>query len=189
MPGNMGNRKCRQFKNMRHHRMTSIICRRLMPPPDGRGKAGKVASAQPMKTNASRIVRWIDLGCPIDLVYDPEHPTAHNGGWLADDNRPTLALAQPAAGKNASLDRILLGTHDYQTGVDQQSLSVVADFAVNDIPAGENLAKHFRPASPSVWELKLAEPIDQLTSGNVTVSVKDKQGNTTVVARRFSVGK
>ena len=39
------------------------------------------------------LVRWIDLGCPIDLDYDPENPKANGYGWMLDDKRPTLTLA------------------------------------------------------------------------------------------------
>jgi hypothetical protein len=64
---------------------------------------------------------------------------------------------------------------------------VEADFAVDGSPAGENLAKRFRPVSPGVWELSLAKPITMLKAGRLVVSVADKQGNVTKVERRFSV--
>ena len=133
-------------------------------------------------------MRWIDLGCPIDLTYDPAKPQGASTGWALDDQRPTLTLALPKAVANAAFDRILVGMHDTGTGLDAATLSITADIAVNGTAAGENLAEHFKPLSPGVWELKLAQPVAELTKGTLTVSVKDKQGNTTRVERVFSVG-
>ena len=78
-----------------------------MPPPEA-VKAGKV---QPLSDEDRRtLVRWIDLGCPIDLAYDPKEPAKPGPGWLLDDQRPTVALASPKAGANGPLDRILVET-------------------------------------------------------------------------------
>jgi mono/diheme cytochrome c family protein len=154
-----------------------------MPPP--------IASmGQPLTDEDRRtIVRWIDLGCPIDLDYDPTHPDKPGRGWMLDDQRPTLTVTLPAPGKNAELSRILIGMHDYGSGLDPASLRVEADFAVDGSPAGEDLAKRFRPVSQGVWELKLSKPIANLKAGRLVVSVVDRQGNVTQVERRFSVGK
>ena len=65
---------------------------------------------------------------------------------------------------------------------------MTADFALADGAAGENLAAKFKPAAPGVWELKLDKPITALPKGKLTVSVKDRQGNVTVIERTFSVG-
>jgi hypothetical protein len=78
--------------------------------------------------------------------------------------------------------------HDYGTGLDENSLEVVADFPVDDVPAGENLAKKFKALTDYRWELQLTRPIAQLAKGKLTVSVKDKQGNTSCIERTFSVG-
>jgi hypothetical protein len=77
--------------------------------------------------------------------------------------------------------------HDYYTGLDADSFSVTADFAIDGVPAGENLAKRFQARGNGVWELALAKPLDSLTRGKLTVSVKDRQGNITKVERTFSV--
>jgi hypothetical protein len=106
---------------------------------------------------------------------------------MLDDQRPTLTVTLPGPSKNAELARILIGMHDYGSGLDLASLRVEADFPVDGSPAGENLAKRFRPASPGVWELKLGEPLAGLKAGRLDVSVADKQGNVTKVDRRFSV--
>ena len=157
-----------------------------MPPPEA-VKAGKV---KPLSDEDRRtLVRWIDLGCPIDLDYDPKNPEARGHGWMLDDNRPTLALTYPRAGANAELSRLLVGTHDYGTGLDRDSFTVVADFEVEDVPAGQNLAARFAERSQGVWELKLSRSLTALPKGTLTVSVKARQGNLTRIVRTFSVGK
>jgi hypothetical protein len=155
-----------------------------MPPPEA-VKAGKV---KPLSDEDKfTLVRWIDLGCPIDLPSDPKEKEDRGGGWHLDDQRPTLALTEPQAGKNGPLSRILIGLHDCGTGLDMGSLSILADFDLDGVKAGDNLASKFKPASPGVWELKLPTPITQLASGRLTISVKDRQGNATRIERTFSV--
>jgi hypothetical protein len=134
-------------------------------------------------------VRWIDLGCPIDLTFDPQQPAKRGvNGWLVDDQRPTLTLAFPRAGVNVEpVSRFLVGMSDYDTGLDTDSFSVVADFAVDGIPAGENLAGKFQALPGSRWELALAQPIRDLARGNLTLSIRDRWGNETRLRRTFSV--
>jgi hypothetical protein len=149
---------------------------------------GRIIKVPPL-TDEDRftIVRWIDLGCPIDLDYDPREPEVHHFGWMLDDNRPILTITLPQPGWNRALDRILIGMHDYYTGIDPQSFVVTADFAVNAIPPGKNLAPQFKASSQGVWELKLTRPIENLPLGRLTVSVKDKEGNTTRIERTIKV--
>jgi hypothetical protein len=116
------------------------------------------------------IVRWIDLGCPIDL--DPKY------GWMLDDQRPTLSLF---LGK-PPLERMVIGMYDYG-GLDEKSLSVTAAFAVNGLAAGTNLAPGFKNTSPGVWELPLRTAVNP--RGKLVVSVQDKQGNTSRIERTF----
>jgi hypothetical protein len=77
--------------------------------------------------------------------------------------------------------------HDYGSGIDRDSFRVVADFAVDDVGAGENLAARFKEKSQGVWELKLSKPITRLERGLLTVSVADRQGNVSRIERTFSV--
>jgi hypothetical protein len=65
---------------------------------------------------------------------------------------------------------------------------VVADFAVDGVEPGKNLAGKFKALSEGRWELSLSKLITDLPRGKLTVSVKDRQGNTTRVERTFSVG-
>lgn len=157
-----------------------------MPPPNA-VKAGKV---QPLTDEDRRtITRWIDLGCPIDLDYDSKNPDKTGYGWMLDDQRPTLTVTSPAIGKNAELSRILIGMHDYGSGLDMDTFQVEADFAIDEMKAGEPLAKKFKPLSPGVRELKITKPITELKAGWLYVSIADKQGNVTKIERRFSVRK
>jgi hypothetical protein len=156
-----------------------------MPPPEA-VKAGKV---KPLTDEDRRtLVRWIDLGCPIDLDYDPARPDVQTG-WMADRTLPALTVTAPQAGVNAGpLSHLLVGMHDAYSGLDPASFRVVADFAVDGIPAGTDLAPKFRPKSLGIWELPLNASIKELPKGKLTVSVQDRQGNRTEVARTFSVG-
>ncbi len=142
------------------------------------------------------LVRWIDLGCPIDLDFDSSSPRPlgegsgvreRGNGWLQDDNRPTLTLTYPHGGVNAELTRLLVGMHDYDSGLDMKTFRVSADFELDGIPAGQNLASRFQPKSPGVWEWKLPRSVTKLALGNIEVSVRDNQGNVSHIERSFSV--
>jgi hypothetical protein len=166
-----------------------------MPPPEAvagtyKGPDGKPIKVAPLSDEDRRtIVRWIDLGCPIDLdpQYDPKDPNSRSFGWMGDDQRPTLTMIYPAAGRNAPLSRILVGMADAYTGLDMTSFQVTADFAIDGVPAGQDLASKFKALSEGRWELKLTTPIAELPKGKLTVSVKDRQGNVSRIERTFSV--
>lgn len=152
-----------------------------MPPPEA-VKAGKVKSLS--DEDRRTLVRWIDLGCPIDLDYDPSQPERRGHGWMCDDNRPILTLVEPQARPSKLISRLLIGMHDYYSGLDQASFSVTADFPLAGHAAGEDLAAYFKPAAKGVWELPLAMPT-KLPAGNLVVSVKDRQGNIARIERRL----
>jgi len=157
----------------------------VMPPPEA-VKEGKV---QPLTDEDRRtILRWIDLGCPIDHDFDSRQPEKRGLGWMLDDQRPTLTLTYPQAGANESLTRILVGMYDYDTGLDMDSFTVVADFAIEGVASGENVAKKFKALSDGRWELTLSKPLTGLARNKLTVSIKDRQGNTTRLERTFSAG-
>jgi hypothetical protein len=154
-----------------------------MPPPEA-VKEGKVP---PLSDEDRRvIVRWIDLGCPIDLDYDPADPSRRGYGWMCDDNRPVLALAEPKASVSGPVSRVLIGMHDYYSGLDMASFTVIADFPLAGHAAGANLAPHFQLLTKGVWELKLPQPLPRVAGGNLVVSVKDRQGNIARIDRRLS---
>jgi hypothetical protein len=158
----------------------------IMPPPAA-VKAGKV---EPLSEEDRRTIhRWIDLGCPIDLAFDPANPAEARAGsgWMDDETRPALTLTWPRAGPNKRLDRILFGAYDYYTGVDKESLTVTADFEIAGAVAGENLATRFEHVGEGVYQWKLDQPISKLPRRILTISVKDHQGNVTRIERSFWV--
>jgi hypothetical protein len=146
------------------------------PPPDGKVPA---LTDEEKRT----FVRWIDLGCPIDLDFDSAKPQAAGYGWMLDDNRPTLAVTEPRPNANAPLTRILVGMHDYYTGLDMKSFTATADFAIDGVMPGENLAPRFKTTSQGVWEYRLTTPIKTLDRGVLTISVRDHGGNVTRIVR------
>ncbi len=158
----------------------------VMPPPDA-VQQGKV---EPLSDeDRLTIVRWIDLGCPLDLDYNPARPKRLGYGYAGDDQRPTLTLTYPQPNHNDKLDKIVIGMHDYGTGLWEQTFKVTADFEVNGLKAGENLAPKFKSSSSGVWELTLDKPLTKLESGLLKVTIYDGQGNKSEIRRRFSIGK
>ncbi len=133
------------------------------------------------------IARWIDLGCPIDLDYDPEHPQSMGFGWMLDDQRPTLTLTLPRAGSNSAIDRIVIGMQDSGSGLDLRRFRVTANFAIDGISAGENLASQFQSTDRGIWQWKLKKTVQNLTSGRLTIEVADKQGNVTRIERSIQI--
>ena len=157
-----------------------------MPPPDAVA-SGKVPGLSDEERRT--ILRWIDLGCPIDLDYDPSDPKKRGYGWMLDDNRPILSLTSPKVGRNESLHRIVIGAFDYYTGLDPKSFSVVANFEIDGVSAGDELASRFETREGGVRVWKLSKPIETLERGTLTVSIRDREGNVTKIVRQFSIGR
>lgn len=160
----------------------------IMPPPEAvagtyQGPDGKPVKVAPLSAEDKlTLVRWIDLGLPIDRNPDDD------SGWFLDEGRPTLTLLSPEPGANTQpLTKIVLGMHDYSSGLDTKSLSVTADVEIDGVPAGENLASLFSQMADGVWQWKPSNPLTSLKSGVLTVSVKDREGNVSRIERMFSV--
>ena len=151
-----------------------------MPPPAAI-KSGKVQSLS--DEDRRTLVRWIDLGCPIDLDYDPQHPRRRGFGWMLDDNRPVLTLTVQNRRPTREIDRILIGMHDYDTGLDPTALRVTASSEIDGMRPGTNLASRFRAASFGVWEWRLPRATRVLSTTSFEVSVRDRQGNTSRIVR------
>ena len=166
-----------------------------MPPPAAlagayKGSDGKPVNIAPLTDEDRRtIVRWIDLGCPIDLdpQYNPMKSPPKSIGWMGDDQRPTLTLTYPTAGMNRLLQRVVVGMADAYSGLDMRSFRVVADFPLDGVAAGANLAPHFKERSPGVWELTPDKPVTSLPKAKLMISIKDKQGNESRIDRLFSI--
>lgn len=158
----------------------------VMPPPEAVA-AGKVA---PLSDEDRRtILRWIDLGCPIDRDLEATDPS-HSLGWHLDDTRPTLAIELPRPGINRqAVDALVIGMDDYGSGIDEGSLSVTADFAVNDRPPGSNLAQQLTDVTPGVKKLSFKNALKVGKASTITVSVRDLRGNESRVVRSFSIAK
>ena len=76
---------------------------------------------------------------------------------------------------------------DYYSGLDLETFQVTADFRIDEIAAGKNLARRFQKLPGGVFELKLNEALIPPVSGTITASVKDYQGNISTVVRTFSL--
>ena len=158
----------------------------VMPPPDA-VKAGKVQALT--DEDKRTLVRWVDLGCPLDYEYDAQNPKRSGYGWMLDDQRPTLTLTGVQPGKNAEVTRLLVGMHDYGAGLDLKSFRVTANFTLDGVAAGKNLAGKFKEKSLGVRELALSKPLTELPRGKIVVVVSDKQGNQTRLERTFSISR
>jgi hypothetical protein len=165
-----------------------------MPPPEAiagtyKGLDGKTVKVPPLSDDEKlTLARWIDIGCPIDLDYDPMNPDRRGSGWMLDEGRPTLALALPKAGLNTEpLAALVVGMHDYDTGLDMNTFAVTADFPIDGAPAGEDLAGRFQALPDARWAMTLKTPIARLSAGKLTVSIKDRQGNVSQIVRAFSI--
>jgi hypothetical protein len=178
-----------------HHRKNKIydvdFRGSAMPPPEAvagtyKGPDGKRIKVAPLSDEDKlTLARWVDIGCPIDREHEPKQ---RGRGWLLDEGRPTLTLTYPPSGAGKEpLTRILIGMHDYATGLDLASLSVTADFAIDGIKPGENLATKFKALPGNRWEMRLQRPIAALPRGRLTVSVRDRQGNKAQVERTLSI--
>ena len=153
-----------------------------------RGPDGKPIKVDPLSDEDRRaIVRWIDLGCPIDLhpQYNAEAVAVAHSGFSADDHRPTLTLVTTDAQTNGSFKRLLIGMHDFDSGLDMESFEVTADVAIDGVSAGTNLASRFKPLEGNRWEWKLSST-PMFDRGTISVSVADNAGNRTQVMRTFT---
>ncbi len=164
-----------------------------MPPPEAvagtyRDNTGRAIRVAPLtEEDRLTLVRWIDLGCPIDLDFDNQHPERRGRGWLADDTRPTLTVAWPQPGNNEPLHEIVFGMHDYDSGLDLSSLDIRSSFSVQGRRPGENLADLAQAGRTGIWRVPLDQPIDHLANGTLRVRVRDGAGNWTAIDRVFSV--
>jgi hypothetical protein len=185
------------IRNWGHHshrnRMDVDFQGSIMPPPeavagDYQGPDGKPIKVAPLSDeDRLMLVRWIDLGSPIDRTLGGADERSR--GWFLDEGRPTLTLALPESETDAGpLARIVVGMHDYYSGLAMESFSVTADFDIDGAAAGENLAGRFEQVSDGVWQWKPSTPPAALKKGNLTVSVKDRQGNLARIERTLSIG-
>ncbi|NUM54136.1 MAG: hypothetical protein HUU46_10870 [Candidatus Hydrogenedentes bacterium] len=152
----------------------------IMPPPD--------SGVPPLSEEQKMlIVRWIDLGCPIDLTKGTDNK---GFGWYLDDLRPTLTVSSPRPGANPGgpLSVIRIGVADANSGIKNGSLSVKCDAQI--VAArnpGDELADYFQLVGDGIYQYTLPEPIPVGTETVLHVQVSDKQGNVTWADVEFSV--
>ncbi len=79
--------------------------------------------------------------------------------------------------------------HDYGTGLDMKTFKVTANFDIDGVKAGENLASRFKTTSTGVWEMRPTAPPDAVSHGKMRVEIRDRQGNSTRIERTFSLSK
>jgi hypothetical protein len=77
--------------------------------------------------------------------------------------------------------------HDFGSGLEMSSFAVTATFPIDGVSGGENLASRFKSVAQGVREWKLSKPVPTGTSGQLAVTVKDKQGNETRIERSVRV--
>jgi hypothetical protein len=149
----------------------------IMPPP---GSAVPTLSEDEKMTFA----RWVDLGCPINTGSG----AGTNYGWHLDDLRPTLAVSSPRQNRNEPpLTEIRIGVADAYSGISNGTLSVKADFPVNGLAAGTEIAGQGSFIAPGIFSIPLNPAISNLPSSHLTATVLDAQGNRTTSKVRFHV--
>ncbi|PYK99825.1 MAG: hypothetical protein DME19_07265, partial [Verrucomicrobia bacterium] len=149
----------------------------IMPPP---------GSSVPPLTDDEKIMfaRWVDLGCPINTGTGDDA----NYGWFLDELRPTVAVSSPRQNLiSTPLAEIRMGVADAYTGVNNATLSVKADFAVNGASAGTELVSQGTFVAPGIFSIPLQTPMSNLSTSHISAAVADFQGNTNKVEVRFWV--
>ena len=107
-----------------------------------------------------------------------------------DPPDPIVGIA--TGGAQPRVERIQVGMFDYGSGLDEASFRVTASVPIDGIAAGENLGNRFRRDGDTwtldVKDLGAAATPTKPVEGVITVSVRDRAGNTTKVERAFAVG-
>lgn len=161
----------------------------IMPPPDAVagtyvGPDGAKIKVEPLSNEDRRtLVRWVDLGCPIDFDYEPTHPERRGYGWQLDDSRPVLAVTLLPGKERRAITGLRVGMHDFGSGLDLASFRVTASFPIGNVAAGEDLAGRFSKSADGIWEWRFSESVAKPEGGILTVSIKDQQGNAAHVVR------
>jgi hypothetical protein len=150
----------------------------IMPPPDS--EVAPLTEDEKMT-----IVRWIDLGCPIDLTKGTENK---GFGWYLDDLRPTLTVSSPRPGPNPGpLNVIRVGVADAYSGIANDSLSLTCTVPIGPRAAGDDVADALTQVNDGIFEATLLQPIPIGTEAVLHAEVADKQGNVTQLDVKFSV--
>ena len=135
------------------------------------------------------LIRWIDLGAPIDNCAWPGHPCGTpTWGWFEDDLRPTL-WASPTVeeARSGPVSAITVAAYDLESGLAAGTLSVTFDVPIGGQPAGTNFAAGLSPANGATVAASLPASVDLAASGGtMTVAIADTAGHVTRIVRRYS---
>ena len=83
------------------------------------------------------------------------------------------------------MKKIVVGMHDYYSGLNFDSFSLTATFSIDENEAGANLAASFQPTARGVWEWSFPEPIRLPEGASIEVSVRDNAHNESRLVRYF----
>ncbi len=126
------------------------------------------------------LIRWIDLGAPIDNCAWPGHPCGTpTWGWYEDDLRPTLWASPTVEEARAGpISAITVAAYDLESGLAAGTLSVTFDVAIGGQPAGTNFAAGINPANGATVSAPLPASVDLAASGGtMTVAIADVAGH------------
>ena len=152
----------------------------LMPPSN--------SGAPPLDEHGKRtLLRWIDLGCPIDTAKD----TSREGyGWYLDETRPALTISEPkASADHEAFSKIVVGFSDAYSGVNRESFAVSADFPIDSYDPGEDFSTCFVEGEAGVFTCLLGSEVSGIEGGTITVSIADNAGNISVLERTITAPK
>jgi hypothetical protein len=168
---------------------------------DGRSNATRTGDIDfaPDATHGNRLsfdekatlVRWVDLGAPIDLCSWPGHGCGNpTWGWFEDDLRPTLWVSPTVAeARQGPVSAITVAAHDLESGLKAGSLWVSLSVPIGGQPAGTNLAAGLSPANGDSVAVPLPAPTDLAAAGTTMIAgIRDNAGHVTRIVRTFSGG-
>ncbi len=135
------------------------------------------------------LIRWIDLGAPIDNCAWPGHPCGTpTWGWYEDDLRPTLWASPTVEEARAGpVSAITVAAYDLESGLAAGTLAVTFDVAIGGQPAGTNFAAGLNPGNGATVAAPLPASVDLAASGGtMTVAIADVAGHVTRIVRTYS---
>ncbi len=127
--------------------------------------------------------RWVDLGAPLDI----SQTRGTNLGWFVDDVKPTITISQPRQNLNfQTIDKIVVGLADANSGINISTLSIKADFIVNGQAANTELSSLTTLVAAGVYQIQLNNPLPpESIERHIMAEIYDNQGNVKRVNLRF----
>ncbi len=135
------------------------------------------------------LVRWVDLGAPIDLCSWPGHSCGTpTWGWFEDDLRPTLWVSPTVEqARLGPVSSVTVSAYDLESGLKGGSLWVSFSVPVGGQAAGTNFAAGIGLANGATGSVPLPASIDLASSGATMIAgIRDNTGHVTRIVRTFS---